>query len=177
MQRFRDGELAAFNELYEELGDRVYGFCYRLSGNREDAEDLAADTFVAAFEGRERFEERSTISTWLYRIALYRWRRVKKRKGNMVELNENLTGEEHSCLDDLGLQQALKDLPESLAQAFVLVRCEGLRYREAAEVLNIPMGTVQYRVHEASKALRQALGFGDVPVAPQLAKDGCGYGL
>lgn len=177
MQRFRDGDLGAFNELYQELGDRVYGFCYRLSGNREDAEDLAADTFVAAFEGRERFEDRSSVSTWLYRIALYRWRRAKKRRKDTIELDDNVAARNDERVDELGLEQALAQLPDPLAQAFVLVRCEGMRYREAAEVLNVPMGTVQYRVHEASKALRDALGFGNVQASAPLAKDGCGYGL
>ena len=60
-------------------------------------------------------------------------------------------------LGALALEEALRTLPEPLAHAFVLVKCEQLCYREAAEVLGIPQGTIQFRVHEASQRLRKAL--------------------
>ena len=158
VRRFRQGEVGAFNELYDEYGDRLYRFCTRLCGDKDDAEDLMAEVFLAAFEGRERFEGRSTVSTWLYRIAVYQWNRMRRSRKTTMRLDDTREiAVKETGIHGLALEQALRDLPEPLAHAFVLVKCEQLCYREAAEVLGIPMGTIQFRVHEASQRLRKAL--------------------
>jgi RNA polymerase sigma-70 factor, ECF subfamily len=158
VRRFRQGEIGAFNELYDEFGDRLYRFCTRLTGDKDDAEDLMAEVFLAAYEGRERFEGRSSVSTWLYRIAVYQWNRMRRSRKTTMRLDDTqeIAVREHG-IGEIALEQALGTLPDTLSQAFVLVKCEQLCYREAAEVLGIPMGTIQFRVHEASLRLRKAL--------------------
>jgi RNA polymerase sigma-70 factor (ECF subfamily) len=158
VQRFRQGETGAFNELYDEYGDRLYRFCTRLCGDKDDAEDLMAEVFLAAYTGRERFEGRSSVSTWLYRIAVFQWNRMRRSRKTTMRLEDHheIAVSEHG-IGAMALEQALSQLPEPLAHAFVLVKCEQLCYREAAEVLGIPMGTIQFRVHEASQRLRRSL--------------------
>ena len=158
VRRFRQGEIGAFNELYDEFGGRLYRFCLRLSGDKDDAEDLMAEVFLAAYTGRERFEGRSSVSTWLYRIAIYQWNRMRRSRKTTMRLDDTneIAVKEHG-LSAVALEQALSELPEALAHAFVLVKCEQLCYREAAEVLGIPQGTIQFRVHEASQRLRKSL--------------------
>lgn len=156
--RFRQGDSGAFNEIYEEFGTRIYRFCLRLSGDKDDAEDLTAEVFLAAYSGREQFRGRSCLSTWLYRIAVFKWNRMKRSKRSTVQWDDSHElAHREGGIEHLDIEQAIRSLPETLAQAFLLVKGEQLCYREAAEVLGIPQGTLQFRVHEASKRLRSAL--------------------
>jgi RNA polymerase sigma-70 factor (ECF subfamily) len=174
VRRFRQGDAGAFNEIYDELGDRLYRFCLRLCGDKDDAEDLMAEVFLAAYTGRERFEGRSTVSTWLYRISIHQWNRMRRSRRSTVRLEDSpeLASRE-TGLSSLALEQAIKELPETLAQSFVLVKCEQLCYREAAEVLGIPQGTIQFRVHEASQRLRKSLTEVMPDPKPEAVAGGC----
>jgi RNA polymerase sigma factor (sigma-70 family) len=73
------GAPASFDALYAEHSNRIYRFCYRLCGHPVDAEDLAQEVFLAAYQGLSGFAGRSSLTTWLYRIAIYRWQRVLKQ--------------------------------------------------------------------------------------------------
>jgi RNA polymerase sigma-70 factor (ECF subfamily) len=162
VRRFQDGEPGGFEALYDLYGPRLYRFCYRLCGRVDDAEDLTQEVFLAAYQGRERFAGRASVTTWLYRIALYRWRRLfAGRDAEVVSLDRA----EEPMIPDLApmelerwaLERALAALPETLRESFLLVKAEGLKYREAAVVLGIPQGTVQSRVHDAAVRLRELL--------------------
>ena len=156
-----------FSALYDAYADRVYRFCLRLCNGREaDAEDLAQEVFVAAHAGLDRFEGRSSVATWLYRIAVYRWRRMRDSRAREVAVVSLEDGPEtgstqndpaRAGLARISLERALASLAPDLREAFLLVKAEGLTYREAAEVLGIPQGTIQSRVHDAVLRLRSAL--------------------
>jgi RNA polymerase sigma-70 factor, ECF subfamily len=164
VRRIQEGEPGSFDALYSEYGDRIYRFCYRLCGHIADAEDLTQEVFLAAYQGLSRFAGRSSVATWLYRIALYRWGRIHgARRPETVPLDEETVGAATAPdpasaeLERLSLENALLTLPDGLRQAFLLVKAEGLKYREAAQVLGVPQGTVQSRVHEAVVRLRALL--------------------
>lgn len=153
---------ADFQTLYAQHGPRIYRFCLRLCGSPEGAEDLTQDVFLAAWQGRERFEGRSSASTWLYKIALNCWRHSRRTpRLEMAAVREETPGAgpglEQSVADASALACALAALPPHQREAFLLVRAEGLTYREAAQALSVPLGTVQWRVHEASRRLRGLL--------------------
>ena len=158
MKRDDQADFAAF---YQKHGDRIYRFCYRLCGSVSDAEDLTQETFLAAFQGGSRFEGRASVQTWLYRIALNCWRNARRssRLNTMAleELAQAGPGLEQAVTDTLALTCALAALPDDLRESFLLVKAEGLKYREAAQVLDIPQGTVQWQVHQASRRLRVLL--------------------
>ncbi|HLK55908.1 MAG TPA: sigma factor [Chthonomonadaceae bacterium] len=82
-RRFRAGEAGSFETLYH--GTRIYRFSQGLCGNDACAEDLTQDVFLAAYRGAERFEGRSSLATWLYRIALYRWRNIRNVQPKVLE--------------------------------------------------------------------------------------------
>ena len=162
--RFQRGEAGAFEQLYAGYGDRIYRLCYRLCGHAADAEDLAQEVFVAAYQGLDRFAGRSPLTTWLYRIAFFGWGRLRAGPHrNSEPLDAELDGAAAAPdpapghIERLALEDALSRLPESLREAFLLVKAEGLKYREAAQVLGIPQGTVQSRVHDAVVRLRTLL--------------------
>jgi RNA polymerase sigma-70 factor (ECF subfamily) len=164
----RPNERTDFPAFYQQHGDRIYRFCFRLSGSASDAEDLTQEVFLAAFQGQAKFQGRSTVQTWLYRIALNCWRHSCRKPclDTMVLEDAAQTGPglEQSVTDSLALTCALAALPPDLREAFLLVKAEGLTYREAAQVLGIPQGTAQWRVHDASRRLRVLLtDEGDLP--------------
>lgn len=164
LQKMAAGDTAGFTQLYAAHGAQVYRFCLRLCGHSGDAEDLTQDVFVAAWQGAGGFEGRASILTWLYRIALFRWHRVQggKERGCVSWDDAPPAADPHadpSCatLRRMTLEAALAALPDELYEAFLLVKSEGLKYREAAQVLGIPQGTVQSRVHDAVQKLRVLL--------------------
>ena len=162
--------------LHQTYGDRVYRFCHRLCGNPSDAEDLTAEVFLAAFQGLERFEGRGTLATWLFRIAVYRWRRMLRQHRlptvpleDAEELHARDADPGPARIEALMIEQALAELPDSLREAFLLVKIEGLKYREAAEVLDVPLPTVNSRVREAAARLRAALQQSEDPTVVERA--------
>ena len=141
----------------------IYRFCLRLCcGRVADAEDLAQDVFVQAWQHRDGFAGRSKITTWLMRIALNRHMRVCSQTKETQPFSPDteilaVPGHSDQTLDRLELARALEQLPDSLRTVFLLVKVEGLKYREVAALLNLPIGTVQWQVHEAAQRLRTAL--------------------
>jgi RNA polymerase sigma-70 factor (ECF subfamily) len=132
-----------------------------------DAEDLTQEVFLAAYSGRERFAGRSSITTWLLRIAVFRWRAgLRRRRVDTVPLVDG-----DGASTDLGngqiarivLAHALEQLPVDQREAFVLVRVEGLTCREAADVLGIPEGTLKFRVQRAAARLQSVLTVESAP--------------
>lgn len=154
----------SFDEVYDVYGDNVYRLCARLAGSSADAEDLAQEVFLEVFEHWEQFEGRSLATTWLYRVALNRWRRMNSQREpetipydhEMVESSADY-GSIPEQFQRMTLDDALASLSAPLREAFVLVKAQGLRYREAAQVLGVPMWQVQNRVRTASSQLRRAL--------------------
>ena len=133
-----------FAEFYRKHGERIYRFCFRLSGSVSDAEDLTQEVFLAAFQGCDRFQGRSSVQTWLYKIALNCWRhscRVPRLETTaLTDIAPAGPGLEQSVTEADALTCALNALPPGLRETFLLVKAEGLTYREAAQVLNIPQG-------------------------------------
>jgi RNA polymerase sigma-70 factor, ECF subfamily len=156
--------IAQLTHLYDDHADAVYRFSLRLCcGRHADAEDLTQETFVAAMDSWKRFLGKSTVRTWLFRIALYRHQAQTRRTAptqvallETVPTSENLAAQ---AMLRLTLSDALATLPDILHEAFILVKCEGMTYREAATLLGVPQGTVQSRVHEACCRLRQQLAY------------------
>lgn len=165
LERFRRGEPGAFDALYQRYGPRLYRFSLRLCGNPTDAEDLTQEVFVAAYRGLHRFEGRSSLATFLYRVAVYRWRQTRESARRRPETVPWDDRHPPTAPDDpagsgirrADLRAALSQLPEAHRAAFLLVKAEGLTCREAADVLGIPVGTVKYHVYEAVSRLQACL--------------------
>nr|WP_309687205.1 polysaccharide biosynthesis tyrosine autokinase [Armatimonas sp.] len=165
LERFRRGEPGAFDDLYEVYGPRLYLFGLRLSGKPADAEDLKQDVFVAAYRSLHRFEGRSSLTTYLYKIALYRWGQLRDTsRPELVGWDETQevsvvtpdpSSQSHTRLE---LRAALEALSDAQRAAFLLVKADGFTCAEAAQMLDIPVGTVKYQVHEALRHLRLQLG-------------------
>lgn len=173
VERAREGDREAFGQLVKSYQRRVYMTAFRMVGNYDDANDVAQEAFIRAYRGLESFDFRSDFFTWLYRIvinvSLNHLRRSKRKRG--ISLQEAILPEplRQQAGDDprkvleikqmmVSAFQALDQLPDTQRATVVLVLMEGLRYREAAEILECSEGTVAWRMHEARKKLAERLG-------------------
>ncbi len=175
--RSKTGDLSAFGELVERYQSLVVGFCYRLLGNREDAEDIAQETFLRAFGAIRGFQPRAKFSTWLLTIAknlslnLLRDERKRGRDVHVV----NVLEEEMQAVDlvpngnpgpDEALRQneraervrrALLELSDVHRSIIVLRDFEGMTYEEIARVMRCRKGTVKSRLSRARDHLKEVL--------------------
>ena len=172
IDRARSGDGSAAGELLQRYQRRVYGLCLRMLGSTEDAEELTQETFVKALMGLERFDGRSTFSTWLYRIAtnacLSRLRsdrvRSKARVASLpdMELSSRPSVQTaEGAFDASGRRRAvsvgLGQIAPEHRVVLVLRDVQGLEYEQVAAVLGVPVGTIKSRLFRARVALRRAL--------------------
>jgi RNA polymerase sigma-70 factor, ECF subfamily len=165
------GDRTAFGELVTRHERRIYGLCLRLLGNREDAEDAAQETFLAALRRAEGFRREAAFSTWLFRIAINAATDQARRRGRARTVpleTEELAGAAPSGGDPGGVvpnamavQAALRRVPEDFRAALVLCDLYGFPYARAAEILEVPVGTVKSRVFRGRLALGEQLAAGE----------------
>jgi len=178
----RQGDVSAFGRLVERHKNRVLNTCWRICGNRDDAEDLAQEAFMKALEAISSFQARSQFYTWLCRIAVNvslshvrRQARAPKlslhdREGRLrtehqaAKLVNRVSADGQGPADKLCVRQTEQQLLAALARldedhrAIVVLRdIEGLDYQEISSVLEINIGTVKSRLHRARMELRAIL--------------------
>ena len=157
------GEADEFASLYRRHGRDVLGMLLHLThGDRAEAEDLTQETFLAAFRGRRGFVGRASVRAWLIGIAVRRWRDARRRPRFAPTLLSDddgpaLPSPESGVVAGDCLGRALARLPENQQTALLLVLGQGLTYREAADALGEPVGTIKWRVSEATGKLRAYL--------------------
>ena len=160
------GEESAYAAVIDELHRPVYRFLLRLSGDSGSAEDLTQETFLAVWRGIDSFAWRSAFKTWVFGIAYRQFLRHRDRRSpETVPLDEER--DERDCPDLCAMveeaeqrnlvRRAVYTLPDPYRSVVCLVHLDGLSYREAAEVLDIPVGTVKSRMNGAFKILREKL--------------------
>lgn len=147
---------------------RLRRFCWALAGNAEDGDDLMQATVERALNRAHQFEQGTQLGSWLFRIARnlrIDAARSTARRGVHVGIDEIMDpqgddGREllESRSDLAAAQRALLALPEDQRAAFVLVVIEGMTYREAADVLEVPLGTIMSRLARARGRIEQVIG-------------------
>lgn len=172
------GDKAAFESLVHRYEQELFSYLRRYLGNAEMAEDVFQATFLQVHLKREQFEEGRRFRPWLYTIATNQaidaQRRNRRHRmvsldhrtggdgevGSLVEMlaGNGQTADERMQADEARdwVRSAVDDLPESLKSALMLVYHQGMKYREAADVLGIPVGTVKSRLHSALHKLNES---------------------
>ncbi|RDI37516.1 RNA polymerase sigma factor SigW [Falsibacillus pallidus] len=171
------GDQNAFSEIVELYKDKVYQVCYRILGNRHEAEDIAQEAFIRAYINIESFNQSRKFSTWLYRIATNLCiDRIRKKKPDYY-LDAEVSGTDGLTMysqvaADVALPEEklekmeLRDnvhkeilkLPQKYRTVIVLKYIEELSLNEISEILDLPLGTVKTRMHRGREALRKQLG-------------------
>ncbi|MDP1421777.1 RNA polymerase sigma factor SigW [Peribacillus simplex] len=170
------GDHNAFGEIVEIYKDKVFQICFRMLGNRQEAEDLAQEAFVRAYVNIRSFNIQMKFSTWLYRIATNLCiDRLRKKKPDYY-LDAEVAGTEglnmysqiasdmakpEEEVESLELQETIQaeimKLPDKYRSVIVLKYIEELSLKEISEILDLPVGTVKTRIHRGREALRKQL--------------------
>ncbi|MBS0662815.1 MAG: sigma-70 family RNA polymerase sigma factor [Verrucomicrobia bacterium] len=182
VDRFKNGDQAAFNEMVSRYWDRIYAMVNQLLRNPEDAEEVTQDAFIRAHRGLANFRGDSAFSTWLYQIATnlarnrywYWWRRKRDKSvsfdapvsaDNPTTLGDMIAAEVETP-DDITVTsefvnrigQGMEKLSAKHREILTLRNIKNLSYEEIAEILGISVGTVKSRIARARESLRAKLG-------------------
>jgi RNA polymerase sigma-70 factor (ECF subfamily) len=177
LEALHRGEPRACDDLIQRYSSQIYNVALRLTAQPEEAEDVLQETFINACRGAANFQGRSSLGTWLYRIATNNGlMRLRRRQLDTVPLDVSpeeeqqefwphqfqdwswnpeslvMTDELHRTMDE-----AIESLPPSLRSVFVLRDLEGLSTGETAEVLDLSPNNVKVRLHRARLMLREYL--------------------
>lgn len=172
VERHRQGDAEAFAEIYQQFESMVYNLALRMSGNRADAEDISQETFLRAYRHLKKFKGKSSLKTWVFRIALNcsntrlkrrgrRWARTVDDAESKLEnaVDEGRSPEETAVSTDFSetVRAGLAELPIAYREAVLLRDFEELNYAEIAEVLGVRIGTVRSRIARGRNLLRKRL--------------------
>lgn len=184
MRLCQDGDEAAFEVLFQRYEGPALSFIYRMIGDRNRTEALGQEAFLRIFKDAKSYQYPRSFSTWFYTIVRnlckneLRWRSrhptvsIEESVGgsrgrndsDSVHIGDNLRSETTDPLDQMvsteltgKLDEALKELPE-LERDILILKCfQGLKYREIADVVGVPVGTVRSRIHAALERLRKSV--------------------
>ena len=167
LQRVAAGDEAAFEDLYVQLHDRLYGFLYRLTGRAAAAEELINDTMLVVWRSAAAFEGRSAVSTWVFGIAYRKARKELERTRrdrsavplDQVVLVEPVDADRRLRRTEIRerLTAALEQLSLEHRAVIELTYFGGHSYREIAEIVGCPENTVKTRMFHARRRLRPIL--------------------
>lgn len=165
-----------FEEIYETYAERILNLAYRFTGNEEVARDLTQDIFVKVYENLDKFEQKSHVYTWIYRIAVnhatnhlkrerrHRW--ISLMDQNVSDVIREQRWRTTSPTTENKLEAAeranlvwatIQTLPAKYQVPLVLHHYEGLSYKEIAETMDLSMSAVESRIHRAKKRLVKEL--------------------
>jgi len=176
VEKAKAGELRAFEELVNRYERKVYNIAYRITKNREEAEEVLQETFLSVYKSLKRFKGKSAFSTWLYRIAVNAaLMRMRKKRVETVSLDEPLISDNGDHLrreipdwstpeDEIEkkrlmqvISEAIDSLPDGYKTVVLLRDGEGLSNSEVAHILKTSVPSVKAKLHRARMHLRSRL--------------------
>ena len=178
IERFKTGDVRAFELIVEAYASKAYQIAYGLLGNKQDAEEVVQDAFLKAYKKLDGFRGDSSFSTWFYRILTnlsrnkYHWNRRRGAGVNLSMSNRDPESDAKSEMEipdkklnpsvlmqrkEVGneLTRAVGELPENLREVLVLRHVEDMSYAEMASMLGCELGTVKSRLARAREALKK----------------------
>jgi len=177
IERCKNGDARAFDELVERYQKRVYNFAFGIAGNQDDANDVAQEAFVRVLTSIQTFRGDANFTTWIYRIVtnVYLDERKKSKSHRLISLDDYIDLEENSVsrqiIDEspqpdvvaenkekyLAIRKAVNSLPDYQRIIVTLYHLHDRSYEEIAEILHLPIGTVKSRLNRARLALAEKL--------------------
>jgi RNA polymerase sigma-70 factor (ECF subfamily) len=173
IERFKEGDPAAFGDIVLKYQDKIYNLCRHMLGNAHEAEDAAQDVFLKAFQALPKFQPKASLYTWLYRIATntcidYKRKPVWESIFGSAEEGDRLVHDRASVdpspeklyqSKQTGqvLQESLGRLSPKLRAIIILKEIEEQSYEEIADILDISLGTVKSRISRAREELQKIM--------------------
>jgi RNA polymerase sigma-70 factor (ECF subfamily) len=177
LKEAKKGDIKAFEKLSGQYYKKIYNIALRMTGNREDASDLAQEVLIKVYKSLKSFREESSFSTWLYRITknLCIDELKKQNRKKAISLDEDIELKENSVKrqvesDEPGpyeqyekseirriMTDAIGKLTEEHRMVIILRDIQGFSYNEISKIVKCPEGTVKSRINRARQALRELL--------------------
>ena len=169
IERAKKGDLFAFEQIVNEFEKPLWNYLVRLSGSRDDAEDLIQDTFVKVYKHIKTIDSTKNIKSWIYTIATntaYDYLRKKKREAQVELDEEHETNSDNSSYYSVTVEENMesKDVAAAIERLDALYKGpillyykDGFSYEEIAEMLSIPINTLKTRLSRAKKQLASLL--------------------
>ena len=171
IDKLRNGEANEFKKLTLMLSVKVLNLAYHLTGNKEDAEDITQDVFIAVFKGLPNFKGASEVSTWVYSITVNKCKEKtrrdlrKKRKGINVPLekvdfflsSQNTDAELIQHEEETRMRNILLRIPEKQRIAFTMFTMEEFSYLEIAQAMNLSLSAVESLLFRARVNLKKII--------------------
>lgn len=159
VEKIKNGNGRAGEQFIKKYYSSIYQYCFLHIHDRDHAEDLTQETFLRFFETIDTYTEQGRVKSYLYCIAGNCMKNYFKKKkellpGELPEMPKNNTGDIELRLD---VERAVDSLPEELREITILFFFQGLKQREIADLLNISVPLVKYRIREAKKRLAAIL--------------------
>lgn len=173
VRRIQRGDEAAFDQLMDVCGPRVFSLAYRMIGNHDDAQDVAQEAFIRIYRGLKKFDGRASFTTWMYRIVTNVCLNEIRTRKRLPVMFEDVIAKENFTLEDIPqpgelpeeealkrerqeeLLRALKQLPENNRLLVLLYDVQGLSYQQISDTLGVNVGTVKSRLNRARIMLRE----------------------
>lgn len=177
VERCKQGDLSAFDDLVRKYEKQVYSFAYRMTRNYDDANDIASEAFVKVFQGIASFRGDANFTTWIFRIVtnVYLDHRKRSKAHLNIPLDEYIELEGNAVARQVedpsptpiaiieasergdALLHAINELPEYQKIMVLLFHTQGQSYEDIAQIMGIAVGTVKSRLNRARLALREKL--------------------
>ncbi len=170
VNKAKTGDLPAFQELYSGYSKKILNYVYRMTGSRDEAEDLTQDTFILAYKNLESLKENSKFQSWLYRIAqnnVYQKYRNRSPRTESIEASDSESGvtempssektPEGKVLSrelERVINKVISELPEKYRQVFVLSAIHQYSYETIAEIVGRSLAAVKSDIHRARVEVR-----------------------
>ncbi len=154
------GDIDAFGEIYRAFSRLVYNVIFRIVGSKEDAEELTQEVFVSIFQKLGQFQFKSSIKTWVYRVAvntaLTGKQKQNREKEKVMELGSAKRVQDQSIKSEITMESIsdlLNVLPQDQRICLILRSMEGLSYQEISDTLQLNLNTVRTRLKRARETL------------------------
>ena len=154
------GDKPAFDEVIRICAPDLFKIAMPILKNKDDADDAVCETVVKAYENIRKLKDSSLFKTWITRILINQANTIYKRRKKIVYLDETMQAAQYEDAYDLGdsdLSIAVSGLKLELRTVIVLHYFQDMKIKEIAEVLQVPAGTVKWRLHKAKSVLQKRL--------------------
>lgn len=163
VKKAKQKNIEGFDELIKRYEKKIYNLAYKMLGSEDDAKDVLQEVFILAFKNINKFEEKSTFSTWIYRIAINACiKKIKEKKTTpLVTDNSEPIETIENAIDKKEIkkiiEKEIESLPDIYKVVFILKEIEGLSTKEIAEKLGISLAATKARLHRARLKLRKKI--------------------
>lgn len=167
--RLKNDDKVAFEELFKKYSERIYYFSIRYIKNKEEAEEITQEVFVRLWNRRFDLKTELSFSSYLFMIAKNAVIDLLRKRQKESAINEDITQDANSISEQSSnsieykelvdiVSNSIAQLPEKRQQIYLMIRDEGLSYKEIAEKLNISIKTVESHMHLALQQLKKSIG-------------------